>query len=77
MLLQILFVLGFLFLLYSYLIYPHLLKYLLQKKQDIPSYPITGVLPPLSIIIAAHNEEKVLREKLDSILTSHYPLDQI
>jgi len=77
MLLQILFVLGFLFLLYSYLIYPHLLKYLLQKKQDLPSYPITGVLPPLSIIIAAHNEEKVLREKLDSILTSHYPLDQI
>lgn len=75
--LHLLFVLGFIFLIYSYVIYPYLLKFLLQKKQQITAYPVTGVLPPLSIIIAAHNEEQVLRKKLDSILQCNYPQDQI
>ena len=70
MLLQILFVLGSVFLLYSYLIYPFLLKYLLQKQQAPTAYATNEALPALSIVIAAHNEEKVLREKLDSILQS-------
>jgi cellulose synthase/poly-beta-1,6-N-acetylglucosamine synthase-like glycosyltransferase len=77
MLLQILFVLGSVFLLYSYLIYPFLLKYLLQKKQAPSAYATTDALPALSIVIAAHNEEKVLREKLDSILQSAYPQERI
>lgn len=75
--LQILFVLGLIFLLYSYLIYPFLLKYLLQKKQAPSAYATRETLPPLSIVIAAHNEEKVLREKLDSILQSAYPQNLI
>lgn len=75
--LQMLFVLGLIFLLYSYLIYPFLLKYLLQKKQAPSAYATSETLPPLSIVIAAHNEEKVLREKLDSILQSAYPQDLI
>ncbi|MEN9968521.1 MAG: hypothetical protein RIR94_699 [Bacteroidota bacterium] len=77
MLLQILFVLGSVFLLYSYLIYPFLLKYLLQKQQAPSAYATTDALPALSIVIAAHNEEKVLREKLDSILQSAYPQERI
>lgn len=75
--LQMLFVLGLIFLLYSYLLYPFLLKYLLQKKQAPSAYATSETLPPLSIVIAAHNEEKVLREKLDSILQSAYPQDLI
>jgi len=75
--LQMLFVLGLIFLLYSYLIYPFLLKYLLQKKQAPSAYATSETLPPLSIVIAAHNEEKVLREKLDSILQSAYPQELI
>lgn len=71
------FEIGAFFLLYSYVLYPILLKYLLNRKKDAPSYPQTAVVPSLSIVIAAHNEEKVLREKLDSILQSNYPLDQI
>ena len=77
MLLQILFVLGSVFLLYSYLIYPFLLKYLLQKQQAPTAYATNEALPALSIVIAAHNEEKVLREKLDSILQSAYPQERI
>ena len=75
--LQMLFVIGLIFLIYSYLLYPFLLKYLLQKKQAPSAYATSETLPRLSIVIAAHNEEKVLREKLDSILQSAYPQDLI
>ncbi len=76
MLLQYTFVLGAVFLLYSYLIYPVLLQYLLKQKKAITTYS-SDSLPNLSIIIAAHNEENVLRDKLESILDSNYPIEQI
>jgi cellulose synthase/poly-beta-1,6-N-acetylglucosamine synthase-like glycosyltransferase len=76
MLLQYTFVLGAVFLLYSYLIYPVLLQYLLKQKKANTTYS-SDSLPNLSIIIAAHNEENVLRDKLDSILDSNYPIEQI
>jgi len=75
--LQFLFIVGLLFLIYSYLLYPLLLKYLLQKSATQEPQTTKYPLPSLSIIIAAHNEEKVLREKLDSILNCAYPQDQI
>jgi cellulose synthase/poly-beta-1,6-N-acetylglucosamine synthase-like glycosyltransferase len=75
--LQVLFFVGLIFLLYSYILYPFLLKYLLQKSPNKEAYPLQQQFPPLSIIIAAHNEEKVLREKLDSILQSAYPQELI
>ncbi|MFM8963388.1 MAG: glycosyltransferase, partial [Sphingomonadales bacterium] len=68
---------GVVFLVYSYVLYPLLLKAMLKKKRKITSYPPTAVVPSLSIVIAAHNEEKVLREKLDSILNCTYPQQQI
>lgn len=71
------FIIGLFILLYSYLLYPMLLHFLFKKKQDLPTYTPTSSLPKLSIVIAAHNEEKVLKEKLESILNSRYPLDQI
>lgn len=75
--LQFLFVVGLLSLIYSYVLYPLLLKYLLQKKVNQETPSPNEDFPALSIIIAAHNEEKVLRDKLDSILQSAYPQDQI
>lgn len=75
--LEILFFIGLVFLLYSYLIYPYLLQFLLKRKKDIVNYPITAVVPSLSIVIAAHNEEHVLKEKLESIRRCNYPANQI
>jgi cellulose synthase/poly-beta-1,6-N-acetylglucosamine synthase-like glycosyltransferase len=34
-------------------------------------------LPPVSIIMSVYNEEKVIREKIDSIYNSNYPAEKI
>ncbi|MFM8595991.1 MAG: glycosyltransferase [Flavobacteriales bacterium] len=72
--LSFLFWLGFIFILHSYVLYPFLLKYLLRKKGSASNRSMLTHRPPLSIIIPAHNEEQVLRDKLNSILASDYDL---
>lgn len=71
------FIAGVVFLVYSYVLYPLLIKAMLKRKRNVTTYQRTAVVPSLSIVIAAHNEEKVLREKLDSILNCAYPQQQI
>ncbi|MEN9700031.1 MAG: hypothetical protein RLZZ301_1229 [Bacteroidota bacterium] len=65
-------ILGFL---HSYILYPYLLRKLQPQKQV--SSPQLSAAPFLSIIIPAHNEDAVLRQKLESILASDYPPDRI
>ena len=78
-LLQILFWASLAGIAHSYLFYPLLLNILskrngsistLQRQQD------TGRLR-VSVLISAHNEERVLGQKLDSIAFSGYPMDQV
>ncbi len=73
----LLIIIGILLLSYSYLLYPLLIKYLSKKLQNQVAHAISSHRPALSIIIAAHNEEKVLKDKLDSILNSNYPPEKI
>jgi len=73
----LLIIIGILLLTYSYLLYPLLIKYLSNKLQTPAAHAISSHRPALSIIIAAHNEEKVLKDKLDSILNSNYPPEKI
>lgn len=65
-----------LWVLYAYLLYPIILSLMSAGKRAMRhSTPETW--PQVSLIIAAHNEEAVLVEKLDNSLVLDYPPDRI
>jgi glycosyltransferase involved in cell wall biosynthesis len=59
---------------YSYLIYPGLLL-LLPRRGAVRHDSTDSELPPVSLIITAHNEAARIVEKLDNALETAYPLD--
>ena len=61
---------------YTYLIYPVLL-WLLAAGRKMPEYAPLGEWPAASLIIAAHNEEAVLRAKLENALAMDYPAERL
>ena len=61
---------------YTYLIYPVLL-WLLAAGRKMPEYAPLGEWPAASLIIAAHNEENVLRAKLENALAMDYPAERL
>jgi len=65
-------------LLHTYVVFPLLMRLLLILKpgakasdNNIPTRPV------VSILVAAHNEEKVIAEKLESVMQSDYPADKL
>lgn len=67
-------------LLYSYGLYPLLLRGMALGKTFRHARYGEGEaasLPRLSILISAYNEEKVLRQKLDSIAAAQYPKERL
>lgn len=63
---------------HSYLFYPFLLRLLTRKKQGNGfTYEKPEDCPAISILIAAHNEELVIHKKLQSILTSNFPVHKL
>ena len=75
--LQVIFWISFLLIVYTYLLFPVVLSLLAGKKQ----LPSTGFrkedLPSVSVLIAAYNEEEVLESKINSVLEGGYPLDRL
>jgi len=72
---------GALLLVHTYIFYPLLLKFLARNSlvntlkynsKDDPSD-----LPTISILMAAHNEEAVIDQKIQSLLAQDYPIDKI
>lgn len=65
--------------LHSYVLYPLLLKlFSLGKKENTIVYGLSdNELPRLTIIFSAYNEQKVIREKLESLFNTTYPLSRI
>jgi len=57
---------------YSYLLYPLLLLALeiLQKQKHFKK---EGITPGVSIVIAAYNEEKVIKQRIENCLSLDYP----
>lgn len=77
-LLQIIFWVSLVALAHTYIVYPLLLKVLAGFSSPLP--PSSGrqnSQQPVSILIAAYNEEKVIKGKLNSIFNSDYPKDKI
>jgi cellulose synthase/poly-beta-1,6-N-acetylglucosamine synthase-like glycosyltransferase len=72
------FAISVLLILHTYLFYPlGMMLFFSKKKRLINEYTQGDVLPPVAILIAAYNEEKVIEEKLNSVFNTGYPLHQI
>lgn len=77
-LMQIIFWTACLALVFSYVAYPLLLHLLsFKKKQNQICYTSHDDMPAVSIIMAVYNEEKVIREKIKSVLQTRYPSNKI
>lgn len=67
---------GFMF--HSYVLYPLLLQlFSIGKKQNDTVYSTGDALPMIYVVFSVYNEERVLLEKLMSIVTTNYPLDKL
>ncbi|MGW8314510.1 MAG: glycosyltransferase [Bacteroidales bacterium] len=68
---------SLLLIVYSYLLFPALLA-LLARRKKLPGASIPeGELPLISILIAAYNEEEVLEQKIRSVLEGEYPTSRL
>lgn len=64
---------------HSYVLFPSLLNLLAyNQKNNTNCYEVgSTALPEVSIIIAAHNEEAVIEEKIRSLLDTSYPFEKL
>lgn len=75
---KIIFWISIILLIYNYIIYPLTLSIIaIFNKNPKCRKPNQDFSSNISIIIAAHNEELVLADKLSSIINGEYPLDKI
>lgn len=64
--------------LFSYGIFPWLMKRKAAKVRVIPhDYSSVGDWPSVTVVFSAYNEEKVIRRKLESLLASDYPAHRL
>ena len=77
-LIKLVFWISFIAVLYTYIIYPVLLKILsLFNKPNRIFYSRDEQLPNVSVIIPAFNEEGVIKEKINSVLNGDFPASSI
>ena len=77
MIFKILFWIPALLILHTYVVYPLLLITIdkLRKKKDPRADQ--AYLPDVSVLMAVHNEEAVIKEKLDALYRSDYPPEKL
>jgi cellulose synthase/poly-beta-1,6-N-acetylglucosamine synthase-like glycosyltransferase len=75
---QVILFTSILLIFYTYVIFPSILHALSFLKSPLKlKNTNSGISPGVSIIIAVYNEEKVIREKIESILASNYPKENM
>lgn len=62
---------------YTYVGYPLLLLLISKLRGKRPPAPVPDSLPSVSMIVAAYNEEAVLREKLENTARLEYPAGKL
>src|SRR4029450_2935114 len=67
------------FIVYTYIVYPVLLVTLgaLRRATAAPRELKEADLPSVSVLVVAHNEESVIRERIDNLLALDYPKDKL
>lgn len=74
----LIFSISFLLLFHSYVFYPFLLKILAKSKSNNEIiHTKIEEMPDIIILMAAYNEQKVIEEKLKSIVESNFPASKI
>ena len=65
--------------LYTYLVYPVLVIALaaLRRRITAPRDATDADLPYVSVLVVAHNEESVIRERIENLLALDYPKDKL
>ena len=64
---------------YTYAVYPMVLWALTTWRRG-PRAPQTGnddTLPTVSVLIVAHNEERIIRARIENLLALDYPVDKL
>lgn len=62
---------------YSYVLFPEILGLLARNKQTELRKFLPSELPFISVLMAAFNEEKVVEDKIRSLLDGDYPLERL
>ena len=76
--LEIIFFTSVFLILYTYLFYQLIIRlFSINKVQNQDIFEYGEDLPLVSIIIAAHNEEALIRDKIISVFNSNYPKNKI
>lgn len=76
--LLIIFILSAYAIVHSYVVYPlWLIAFTSNKRSSRPQFTLQDSLPEVAILMAAYNEEKVIGEKIASVLDTTYPLQKI
>ena len=69
---------SLLLILHTYFFFPLLMMMLHRKEKDRRVvFDLSDDLPMVAVLVAAHNEEKVIGQKLNSVFNSSYPLSRI
>lgn len=63
-------------LVHSYLFYPWLMAWLASKKKQVFKSSVEFI-PEIAVLLAAYNEEKVIRQKIESVLSADYPAQKL
>jgi cellulose synthase/poly-beta-1,6-N-acetylglucosamine synthase-like glycosyltransferase len=77
MIFKIFFWIPVVLILHTYVVYPLLLIFIdkFRKKKTAPTDE--SFLPEVSVLMAVHNEEPVIKEKLDALFRSDYPSEKL